>query len=258
MAALISNFLGDSNSIGILSVTIILRLTGFLPLLFDSFNEKVKKPRPWLDVLKHKEFGIYLMSYVLFNVCSGLVSFVWHGRPLGSEFHAANESAIAIRYVGIAIIAIVTGFLADKIGRKKPVILGVVLLGIAYALVGLTLTPDTYFLQMVISGFAWGILIVIYNVVPGDLAYPGSEEKFYTLGLLIPFILYTGINGAGRFFIMDVQLDIFSTILSVVLFLSIIPLLYANDTLSESKLKEIKIRDYTKKVSEVVKKSDGP
>ena len=172
------------------------------------------------------------------------------------DFISANESAISIRNLGIAIIAVVTGFLADKIGRKKPVILGIVLLGIAYAFVGLSLSVQTFFFQMVVSGLAWGILIVLYNVIPGDLAFPGSEEKFYTLGLLIPFILYTGINGAGRFFIFDPEMEIFSTILSIALFISVIPILYARDTLSERKIQEFKLKKYTKKVTEIIKDSE--
>ena len=130
-----------------------------------------------------------------------------------------------------------------------------VLLGIAYALVGLNLTPDTYFFQMILSGLAWGILIVIYNIIPGDLASPGSEERFYTLGLLIPFILYAGINGAGRFFILEAPLDLFSTFLSIVLFLAVIPLLYAKETLSESKIQMIRIQDHIKKVGKTIKEA---
>ena len=110
---------------------------------------------------------------------------------------------------------------------------------------------------MVLSRFAWSVLIVIYNVIPDDLAFPGSEEKFYTLGLLVPFILYTGINGAGRFFIIDPPLDIFSTILSIVLFVAVIPILYAKETLSESKIQMAKIKGHIKKVREVIKEVDN-
>jgi MFS family permease len=245
------------DSIGILLITIGLKLTGFLPFLLVSIDKKFEKSKPWIKVLKYKDFGIYLLAYILFNVCSGLVTFIWDGRPVSDEFLAANNNAMALRYFGIAILAVITGFYADKFGRKKPVILGVVLLGAAYALVGLTLTPDTYFLQLVISGLAWGILIVIYNIIPGDLAFPGSEYKFYTLGIIIPFILYTGINSGGRFLIFNPPLDVFSTILSIALFLSVIPILYAKETLSESKIRNIRLQEHIKKVQKVVKKAEN-
>ena len=260
ISEMINNHLGDTNSIGILSITICLRLTGFLPFLFDSIENKVHKPKPWSEIFKHRDYAIYVLAFILFNICSGLVSFIWHLMPDlidSSDYIAANQSSTIVRYVGIVIISVVTGFLADRVGRKKPVIIGVVILGIAYALVGLNLTPDTYFLQMVFSGLAWGILIVLYIVIPGDLAFVGSEEKFYILGVIIPsFVLYTGINGAGRFFILDVPLDIFSTFLSAILFVSVIPILYAKETLSESKIKMARIKDHIKKVHELIKNSE--
>ena len=260
VCALVNNSLGESNSIGILSVTICLRLTGFLPFFFDSIGNNVHSQKSWSEILKYRDFLIYALAFILFNICSGLVSFIWHLMPDlidSSDYIAANQSSTIVRYVGIVIISVVTGFLADRVGRKKPVIIGVVILGIAYALVGLNLTPDTYFLQMVFSGLAWGILIVLYIVIPGDLAFVGSEEKFYILGVIIPsFVLYTGINGAGRFFILDVPLDIFSTFLSAILFVSVIPILYAKETLSESKIKMARIKDHIKKVHELIKNSE--
>lgn len=245
------------DSIGILAVTIGLKLTGFLPFLLVPIENKVDKAKPWLQVLKDRDFGIYLLAYILFNVCSGLVAFIWSGRPVSPEFLAANESAMVLRYFGIAILAVITGFWADKFGRKKPVIFGVVLLGIAYALVGLTLTPETYFLQLLVSGLAWGILIVIYNVIPGDLAFPGSEYKFYTLGIIIPFILYTGINSGGRFLIFNPPLEFFSTFLSIALFLSVIPILYAKETLSEGKMRTTRLKEHIRKVQKVVEKTEN-
>jgi len=252
--------LSSLDSIGMLLITFVLKLTGLLPFLLVSIDEKVEKSKPWSQVLKCKDFGIYLLAYILFNICSGLVTFIWYGRPYPTDesaaFEAANASATVLRYFGVAVLAVITGFLADKIGRKKPVIMGVVLLGAAYALVGLTLTPQTFFLQLIISGLAWGILIVIYNIIPGDLAFPGSEYKFYTLGIIIPFILYTGINSGGRFLIFNPQLDVFSTILSIVLFLSIIPILYAKETLSESKMRTLRLKEHIRKVEKVIKETE--
>ena len=131
-----------------------------------------------------------------------------------------------------------------------------ILLGISYALVGLRFDPTTFFYQHVFSGLAWGILIVLYTSIPGDFASQGSAEKFYAFGVIIPFILYTAINGGWRFFNYEPDLGLFSTILSMALFLSIIPILYASEPLSESKIKEIKFRDYTKKVSKVVMETE--
>jgi MFS family permease len=180
------------------------------------------------------------------------VTIVWNARPDEPVWRLANANSAILRPIGIAVIAVISGFLSDKIGRKKLVIIGLVLLGISYALVGYEFNPDTFFIQRILSGLAWGILIVIYTTIPGDLASSSSAEKYYTFGMIIPFILYTSINGLWRFINFTPRLDLFSTILSMVLFLSVIPILYAAESLSESKIQEFKLKSYTKKVGEVI------
>ena len=240
---------------GVILISIIVKMTGFFPLVLDSIDRKSGIKVKWKKILSHKSFSYFLLAYILFNVCSGLVTVVWQARPEGIEWEVANANANVIRYLGIAFVALVTGFVADKIGRKKPVIVGLVLLGISYALVGLDFNPTTFFYQHIFSGLAWGILIVLYTSIPGDFALEGTAERFYAFGVIIPFILYTGINGSWRFIDTPPPIDIFSTILSIALFLSVIPILYSSEPLSESKIKEIKLKDYTKKVSEVVKET---
>ena len=178
---------------------------------------------------------------------------IFPGGDIGSLAVSGTINDIAV--MGAKPLALATGFIADKIGRKKPVIVGLVLLGISYTLVGLDFNPTTFFYQQVFSGLAWGILIVLYTSIPGDFALEGTAERFYAFGVIIPFILYTGINGSWRFIDTPPPIDIFSTILSIALFLSVIPILYSSEPLSESKIKEIKLKDYTKKVSEVVKET---
>jgi MFS family permease len=145
--------------------------------------------------------------------------------------------------------------MADRIGRKKPVILGLIMLGAAYALVGLLTSPETYFVNMLLSGFAWGIIMVVYLVVPGDLSFAGSAERFYTVGWVLPLALYIGVEGTGSLIGLPTRIDIFSTILSFVLFASVLPLLFAVETLSESKLRERRFREYAEKVGKVVQES---
>ena len=244
------------NAYGVILITTILKMTGFFPLVLDSIDRKSGIKIKWKKILSHRNFSFFLLAYILFNICSGLVTVVWQARPEGTEWEVANANANVIRYLGIAFVAVVTGFVADKIGRKRPVIVGLVLLGISYALVGLDFNPDTFFYQHVFSGLAWGILIVLYTSIPGDFAFQGSTEKFYAFGVIIPFILYTAINGGWRFLNYEPDLPLFSTILSMALFLSIIPILYASEPLSESKIKEIKFRDYTRKVSRIVKETE--
>jgi MFS family permease len=231
-------------------------LTGFFAFFLDSIERKSGLPDTWKKVLIQRNFGLYLLAYIFFKICSGLVTVIWSARPDELVWEVANANANILRSLGIAVIAVISGFFADRVGRKKPVIIGLIFLGLGYALVSLEFTPDTFFVQHIISGLAWGILIVMYTTIPGDLASVGSAEKFYTLGVIVPFILYMSINGLWRFINFSPRLDIFSTILSMVLFLSVIPILYAAESLSESKIQEFKLKKYTEKVREVVQDSE--
>jgi len=57
---------------------------------------------------------------------------------------------------------VIAGYATYRIGRKKPIVFGLIMLGAAYALVGLLTTTDKYFATLPLSGFAWGIIMVAY------------------------------------------------------------------------------------------------
>jgi hypothetical protein len=100
--------------------------------------------------------------------------------------------------------------------------------------------------------------MVVYIVVLGDLAFAGSSERFYAIGWVLPLILYIGVEGTGQLInIPTLRVDVFSTILSVVLFASILPLLSAVETLSESKLRERRLREHVEKVGKLVQESEN-
>jgi MFS family permease len=205
-------------------------------------------------VLGYRDFNFYLLAFVLFLVAAGLVSLLWQAVPSTEEYVAAGESGQVLRLLVLCVSAIVAGVAADRFGRKIPIVFGTIMLGVAYAVVGLYTTADTYFATLVLSGLAWGIIMVLYLVVPGDLSFPGSTERFYTVGWVLPLILYTGVEGSGSL-IGVYSIDIFSTILSIILFISVLPVLFAVETLSESKIRERKFREYAEKVGRVIKET---
>ncbi len=241
---------------GILLLTFAIKSIGFVSFALDPIERNEKTVKPWRDIFTYRDFNLYLLAYVLFSVAAGLVSLLWQGLPLTPEFDAATRNGTMLRYVGLGIFALMAGFMADRIGRKKPIIIGVIMLGAAYAIVGLLTTADTYFANLLLSGFAWGIIMVAYLVVPGDLAFAGSAERFYTVGWVLPVILYIGGDGIGRLAGVSPRIDIFSTVLSIVLFASILPLLSAVETLSESKLRERNLKEHAEKVGRLVGESE--
>lgn len=244
-----------SQPIGLILTAVGIRLIGFLSFLFDPFKKKEITVRPWRAILGLRDFGLYVLAYVLFMVSAGLVAFVWQGLPINPDYESVRSAGMLVRYLGLGIFGVIAGLMADRVGRKKPIILGLIMLGVGYALVGLLTNPMTYFMNLLLSGFAWGIIIVIYLVIPGDLAFSGSEERFYVAGWVLPLVLYIGINGAARFINIAPPIDIFSTILSIILFASIVPIWSAPETLSESKIRERRFREYAEEVGKVVQES---
>ncbi len=240
---------------GILWLTIGIKSIGFLSFALDPISRVEKEAKPWRAILGYGDFNRYLLAFVLFMVAAGLVALVWQG--LSSAYDEAAETGTVFRYVGLCIFALISGLVSDRIGRKKPMILGLMMLGAAYAIVGLMTTPATFFVNLLLSGFAWGILMVVYIVVLGDLSFAGSSERFYTIGWVLPLILYIGVEGTGQLIhIPTLRVDVFSTILSIVLFASILPLLSAVETLSESKLRGRRLREHAEKVGKLVQKSE--
>jgi MFS family permease len=242
-------------SAGILLLTVGIKSIGFLSFALDPIDRVENEAKPWRAILGYRDFNLYLMAFVLFMVAAGLVSLLWQAVPQTPVYDEVTRTAVILRYVGLCVFAIIAGLMADRIGRKRPIILGLVMLGAAYAIVGLLTTPETYFVNLLLSGFAWGIIMVVYLVVPGDLTFAGSAERFYTVGWVLPLILYIGVEGTGKLIGFPLRIDIFSTILSIVLFASVLPLLSAVETLSESKLRERRFREYAEKVGKVVQES---
>lgn len=241
--------------IGLLFMFIIIKSIGFLSFLIDPIDIIKSKGKPWMSILRSRDFNYYIIAYILFCIAAGLVSLLWIAVPETPDYEYANNLANYIRYIGLGLFALLSGLLADRIGRKKPVIIGLIMLGVAYALIGLLTTSTTYFINLLLSGFAWGIIMVVYLVIPADLSSPGIRERYYAIGWVFPIALYTGINGSARLLGYVPKIDVFSAILSFILFASILPILYAGETLSESKIRERKYRDYTEKVGKMVQKT---
>jgi MFS family permease len=249
----------------LISTCAILYGISFLVLIGDfgvfgtTRKHKKSAPNSWLSILKVRDFQLYLLPWLLFNISAGLVSFFWLGIETDTAFEWVFEISTILRYIGAALFGLVSGFLADKIGRKKPIIVSLIILGLGFTLLAYGVTPETVFFYLLTSGFAWGILMVTYIALLGDLSkIHRSPEKFYALGAFVPLIIYMFLPPIPNILLSwpyEVPTGILSILLSSVLYLSILPIIYAGDTLSESKIHERKLREYAKKVGEMAHES---
>jgi MFS family permease len=165
----------------LLLLTVCIKSIGFVSFGLDPVVGVQKKPKPWHVIMGYSDFNRYLVAFVLFVIAAALVSLLWNTVPIYSlEYNAVYRIGQIARYLGLIVFGLFAGVLADRIGRKKPIIVGLVMLGAAYAIVGLATTPATFIVNFLLSAFAWGIIMVVYLVVPGDLAFAGSTEILHS------------------------------------------------------------------------------
>lgn len=233
----------------------VVRLTSFSALFLDPcMREEIGgKGNSWRRILKYKDFGLYIFPWLMFNVASGLIYFVWAG--LSEDYAAVVPFGETLHFVGAAVFGLISGIVADRFGRKLPIIVGLVMLGVSFALLGFVTTPQSVLVYLTTSGIAWGFLLVVFLAVPGDLAFPGAKERFYALGAVIPLTIWTGFSVVAELLGVGVPAGALSSALSIILFVSVIPILYASETLPEIKIRSRKLRDYMKKVGKVVEES---
>jgi MFS family permease len=231
------------------------RVTSFSALFLDPCQreEGVVKGNSWRSILKYKDFGLYIFPWLMFNVASGLIYFVWAGLP--PEYSSVIAFGETLHFVGAAAFGFLSGVLADRLGRKLPIIVGLVMLGVSFALLGFVTSELSILVYLTTSGIAWGFLLVVFLAIPGDLAFPRAKERFYALGAVIPLTIWTGFSVVAELLAVGVAAGALSSILSIILFVSVIPVLFASETLPDVKMKSRKLRDYMKKVGKVIEES---
>jgi MFS family permease len=194
------------------------------------------------EILSNKSFILYFISWCMFSLVNYL------SVPITTALFQSDSNYLfmvnVVEFVFVAIAAVIAGFIADSYGRKRLIMIGFILLGIAYG--GLGLFPIQYsgYFYIVADGVAWGIFFsVLLFTIWGDLAQTKNSEKFYFLGAL-PFVLSSFLKLVFAFYVpgaADVSLFSFA---SFFLFIAVLPLLYAPETVSEKAMRDRELRSY--------------
>ena len=204
------------------------------------------------SVLLDRSFILYLVPWIMF--C--LINFF--EAPIVVNFFGEVGSFIPIAEYGIgSFSALICGWFADSIGRKRIVVFGFIILGIGYAALGLfpSIAPLRY-LYIVLDGVAWGIFsLMFYLVVWTELAGNRIKEKYYLVGTL-PFIMSSYIQVSLSFTPYPEWIPVSAafSLASFFLFLAVLPLVYAPETLPERKIELKRLRKYVEKAKKVEEK----
>jgi len=176
------------------------------------------------SVLQDRSFLLYMLPWTMF--C--LINFL--EVPIVFDFFGDEISAyMPIVEFGIGgFVALIGGWFADSVGRKRIIIIGFISLGIGFAVLGLFKDIILFwYLHIILDGVAWGIfLLMFYLVIWSELAGKRTKEKYYLFGVL-PFLIASYIQILFTPFAKEVPVSAAFSLASFFLFIAVLPLLYA-------------------------------
>lgn len=240
-----------------LILTAIFRAISFFAVLIDPCERALGKKKTWKAVFTTNGFGLYFISWLMFWAAGGLTAFVGSWLPASAEWEAVESLGLALNtVVGVGVFGFLSGFASDFFGRKKIIMFGLCSLGISYMVFGVTLLDITYYLTQIFFGASYGIMFsIFFMTVLGDLASNSSKERYYAAGSIF-LILPSSIQLLATILGITVESSVVSSILGIVLFVAVLPLLYAPETLPRDKIRARKFKKYLKKVKKLVEEEE--
>ena len=223
-------------------------------LMTKPSQENAKKTRSvhFKSILGQRPFILYFVPWIMFSLVNYL------SLPIQFNILGSNlvNSLGAIENVLVGVFSVVGGFLSDIIGRKRITIFGFIGLGFGYAVLGIY--PEnllSWYFYTLVDGIAWGIFSVIFIIIVwGDLSYGASSDKYYAIGGL-PFFISNFLRLViGSYVAETVSVYAIFSLTAFFLFLAVIPLMYAPETLPEKRIRERELKGYIEKAKKVKEK----
>jgi MFS family permease len=213
-------------------------------------NPSERKHVAYGSILRRRDIVLYLIPWIMFSLVNFAETPILKGA-LGDFYDFASLVEVALS----GIFVLLGGFVADLTGRKRVVITGFIVLGIEYAMLSLLSgVPISWYAYIVLDSFAWGMFAsVFFMTLWGDLAENNQKDKYYALGGLpylfaglLPIVIkpFVGANQAGTAF----------SLASFFLFLAVLPLMYAPETLPEKKIRERELKEYLERAKKTKEK----
>jgi len=199
----------------------------------------------FISILRDRTFLLYFIVWSMFPLIDSFE------RVLVDNYLAIwNRELLNTMTIVEPIVAVLTiliaGLLCDWIGRKKLILSGFVALGIAYGLIGLVQNNlYSWYLYFIVDGVAWGIFLLIFVLILwGDLAKSGRSEKYYTLGSIPYFLSSIVPELVPPSLLTPGELGAAFSVASFFLFVAVIPLVFAPETLPEKKMELRRLRNF--------------
>jgi MFS family permease len=239
-------------------VLAIWRLAGLIIFLLakvPSSPISIKKSTSnYKKIVNQHSFILYFVPWVMFSLINYLVA------PTTPNLGGADAANLVVVQTGfMGVFALLGGFFIDSMGRKRVAVTGFILLGLGTAILGISNTSvPILFFNAILDGTAWGFLLVLFILTLwGDLSFSESSEKYYALGV-IPFFVsnFLGLTiGSGISSHLSDSSALFS-FGALFLFLAVLPLIYAPETLPEKAIKDRDLKSYVEKARKAALKEE--
>lgn len=232
----------------------IIGLGAFFVLKPSEGEKSERKMVSFRSVLSNRTVLLFLIPWFMFCLIDR-----FEYQIFLQQYPALEELSLSIEPIIGTAFALIGGLFADWIGRKKVVLFGFVTLGLAYAVLGIA--PGAAFSQyfnILIDGIAWGIFLVAFLLILwGDLSSQvGGHEKYYVIGS-IPFFIAYLMQYFVQPYIGSIPIATFEasfSFASLFLFIAVLPLIFAPETLPEKKIQERQLKRYVEEAKKAVAK----
>lgn len=225
-------------------ILVIWRLLGLIAVVFQNSPKEIVKGNDvsFAFILRQRSFILYLIPWLMFSIVNYL------SIPIQNEVLTQDWLSLLtiIESAIIGIFAIIGGYLLDIFGRKRIAMVGFILLGIGYSVLGLASDQMfSWFFYTVVDGIAWGIFYVIFVIsIWSDLSRDGKSSKYYAIGIL-PFFISKYLQFVlGDFVAKHVLQGAVFSFIAIFLFIAVLPLVYAPETLPEKVMKDRDLKSY--------------
>jgi len=205
-----------------------------------NYPEK-QKHASFASAFRDRSFFLYFLPWVMFCLIDALEK----SLLLNIITSDLEMLMLTVEPLVAVFFILVTGLLADRIGRKRVVIYGFVSLGIGYAIVGLApMMKEAWYFYFVVDGIAWSIFYTIFLMtLAGDLSQSGAREKYYAVASF-PYVITSIIPPLFTSTVASVSANAAFSLASFFLFLAVLPLMYAPETLPQKKIELQRLKSY--------------
>jgi MFS family permease len=235
-------------------ILVIWRLLGLIPAPFLQSPVLGKNKIKFQDVIRHRAFILYLIPWLMFSLVGYL------GVPIQTSILGQSIIAILmlIEAVLMGIFALISGFLLDRLGRKRIAMIGFILMGIGYAVLGIyPYEMASWIFYTALDGIAWGVFYVIFVItIWGDLSPNEKSGKYYAIGVL-PFFISKFLQIAVGDYISTVKPEALFSFVAFFLFIAVLPLVYAPETLPEKVMKDRDLKSYIENAKKKAQKESS-